>query len=87
MVAVGDGHCRGGDGELAIWLVVGMRSSPAVPQLTEKDGFFVVHGLNNGFPAFYLVLGVDARGAGIAVALGGDDGALGDKERAGSGAF
>jgi hypothetical protein len=73
-------------GQRAIGLQVGMRNAPDVPELQEDASALLAHCLGRELPAFDLLLRPDARGADVALTLGGDVGCLGDDE-AGRGAL
>ena len=70
----------------AAFLQAGVRHAAHMPQLQHDLAAGGVHGVGHVAPRGHVVVGVDARREGVAAALAGDVGGLGD-EQAGGGAL
>ena len=77
---------RGGDGQFAIRLVVGVRNAADVPELQENAPALGVDRGGDLLPTGDLLVGVDAWGIRVAMAAGRDRGRLSD-DQAGAGAL
>ncbi|MDT4848655.1 hypothetical protein FQZ97_827510 [compost metagenome] len=67
----------------AVLLQAGVGHAPDVPELADDLAARVMHGIGDAPPGRHLLLGVDARGEGIAASLAGDVGGLRDEQAGG----